>query len=124
MFSLSHFGYNGTIPGNVKNDYWGYRQVDDVWYLFLMMILLFGVDALSAWVNTLILSTFTKLSFFQECCRIMERYWYFIAVKFALKLTTMLATKEINLGMDATGQWNWITNDGRINLINGSSLIF
>ena len=32
----------------------------------------------------------------------------------------MFATKDINLGMDSTGEFNWITNNGRIKLINGS----
>ena len=120
VVSFAYYGYNSTILGNVKNDYWGYRQIDDVRYLFQMMILLFVVDALSVWVNSFILSTVTKISLFRECCRIMKRYWHFIAIKFALKLTLMFATKDINMGMDVTGEWNWITNDGRISMINGS----
>ena len=120
MFSFAYYGYNATILGNVKNEYWGYRLVDDVPYLFQMMILLFAVDALSAWVNSFIISTVTKTSLFRQCCRIMKRYWHFFAVRFALKSTLMFATKDINLGMDVTGEWNWITNDGRLSMINGS----
>ena len=33
----------------------------------------------------------------------------------------MFATKDINLGMDSTGEWNWIINDGRISMINLST---
>ena len=120
VFSFAYYGYNGTILGNVKNDYWGYRQVDDIWHLFKMMIVLFAVDTLSAWVNSFILSSVAKISLFRESCRIMKRYWHFIAVKFALRLALMFVTKDINLGMDATGEWNWITNDGRIKMINSS----
>ena len=88
-----------------------------------MTLLLFGVDAVSVLVNSFILSTLAKVNLFRDCCRIMKKYWYFIAVQFALKMMTQFATKDINLGMDSTGEWNWITNDGRASLINGSTVL-
>ena len=118
--SMAYYGYNGTILGNVKNDYWGYKAVDDIGYLFQIMILLFGVDVLSTLINSFVLSSFTNVNLFQEFCRIMKKYWYFIAVKFATNMYMMFGTKDINLGMDSTGEFNWITNNGRIKLINGS----
>ena len=123
VFSLAYFGYNGTLLRNVKNDYWGAKPVNDLGYLFQMMLLLFGVDAFSVMVNSFILSTLTNVNLFRECCRIMKHYWIFMAVKFAVKMVTMIATKDINSGMDTTGEWNWITNDGRISMINSSTYL-
>ena len=122
-FFCAYYGYNGTILGNVKNDYWGYRKVEDIEYLFQMMLLLFGFDALCVLVNSFILSSLTDVSLLRECCRILKRYWHFISVKFTLKLILIFATKDINLGMDSTGKWNWITNEGRVRLINGSTVV-
>ena len=119
--SMAYYGYNGNILGNVKNDYWGYKAVDDMGYLFQIMILLFGVDVLSSLINSFVLSSFTNVSLFQEFCRIMKKYWHFFAVKFATNMYMMFATKDINLGMDSTGEFNWITNHGRIELINSST---
>ena len=119
-FSMAYYGYNGTILGNVKNGYWAFKSVDDIDYLFQMMLILFGVDTLSVLVNSFILATFTNVSLFKEFCRMMKTYWHFIAVKFAMSMMIMFVTKDINLGMDSTGKWDWITNDGRINLINNS----
>ena len=34
-FSCAYYGYNSTILGNVKNDYWGYEKVEDSRYLSL-----------------------------------------------------------------------------------------
>ena len=28
-FSMAYYGPNGQLIGNVRNDYWGYRKVDD-----------------------------------------------------------------------------------------------
>ena len=44
-----------------------------------------------------------------------------MAVKFATKMCTWFATKDINFGMDSTAKWDWITEDGRIQLISNST---
>ena len=44
-----------------------------------------------------------------------------MAVKFATKMCTWFATKDINFGMDSTGNWDWITDDGRVQLISNSN---
>ena len=64
--SMAYYGYNGTILGNVKNDYWGYKAIDDMGYLFQIMFLLFGVDVLSTLINSFVLSSFTNVNLFQE----------------------------------------------------------
>ena len=98
-FYMAYYGYNGNILGDVKNAYWEYTPVDDIGYLFQMMLLLIGVDTLITLVNSFILSTFANVDLFRESCRIMKRYWNLVAVKFALKLF-IFASKAIKLGMD------------------------
>ena len=119
--AMGYFGFNGTILGDVKNDYWGYRPVDDIGYLFQIMILLFGVDFFSTLINSFTLSILTEVALFREFSRIMKRYLHLITIKFVFSMYLMFLTKDINLGMDATGDFNWITNEGRIKLINGST---
>ena len=97
-FHMTYYGKNGDILGDVRNGYWGYTPVDDIGYLFQMMLVLFGVDTSITLVNSFILSTFANVKLFQESCRIMKRYWHLIAVKFSLK-TFIFLTKDINLGM-------------------------
>ena len=119
--STGYYGYNGTILGDIKNGYWGYQPIDDIGYLFQIMGLLFGVDVLSLLINYFILSTMTNVNLFSECCRIMKKYWQFIAVDFATNMMIMFLTKDINLGMDSTRKFNWITKEGRIKFINEST---
>ena len=119
-FSMAYYGFNCKLLRNIRNSYWGAKPVDDVGYLFRMMLLLFGVDAFSVLVNSFLLSILANVKFYRECCRIMKKYWHLMAVQFSIKMMVAFATKDINLGMDPTGEWNWITNDGRISLINNS----
>ena len=120
-FAMAYYGPNGSILGNVRNDYWGYKKVDDVGYHFLMMLLLFSVDTLSMIINSIGLSILTDVKLFKECCFIMKRYWLFMALRFALSVCNQYATNDINLGIDSTGQWEWITKEGRYRLIQNST---
>ena len=119
--AMAYYGYNGTILGNIKNGFWGYKPIDDIGYLFQMMILLFGVDVFSTLINSFVLLISTNVTLLREFSPILKRYWHFFAIKYASNIFIMFATKDINLGMDTTGEFNWITNDGRIRLINGST---
>ena len=121
VITTAYYGFNGNIIGDIKNDFWGYKPIDEIGYLFQMMGLLLGVDVLSSLINGLTLSSLTNVNLFREICRIMMKYWHFIAAKFAAEMFRMFALKDINLGMDSTGKFNWITDDGRISLINGST---
>ena len=120
-FAMAYYGPNSTILGNVKNEYWGYKRIDDVGYLYRMMLLLFGVDTISVIVNSLILKTLADIDLFQEFCRIMKNYWFVFAVRFGQIMCTQYATKDINLGMDFTGEFEWITKEGRLQLIVNST---
>ena len=122
-FALAYYGPNSTILGNVKNGYWGYKKIDDVGHLYRMMLLLFGVDAFSVIVNSLILRKLTDINLFQELCRIMKKYWFFIAVTFGQSMCVNYATKDINLGFDSTGEFEWITKKGRLQFISNSTEI-
>ena len=62
VFAFAYFGPNSSILGNVKNDYWGFKLVENIGYLFQMMFLLFGVDIFSLFVNFVIISTFLAIS--------------------------------------------------------------
>ena len=120
-FLMAYYGFNGTILHDVRSDYWGAKPVEDVGHLLQMMFLLFGVDVLSVLVNSFVLTTLTSVNLFRECCRIIKEYWHFIAVLLAIKMMGHFASRDINLGMDSTGEWDWITNDGRISLIYNST---
>ena len=120
-FAMAYYGPNGSILGNVRNDYWGYKKVDDVGYHFLMMLLLFSVDTLSMILNSFGLSILTDVKLLKECCYIMKKYWLFMALRFALSVCNQYATNDINLGIDSTGQWEWITKEGRFRLIQNST---
>ena len=117
-FAMAYYGPNAHILGNVKNSYWGYSKVEDIGYLFKMLFLLFAVDTGSFFFNAFWLWTRVKVNLFREFCWILGNYWYFIAPKLAMIVAANFATNDINLGMDATRNFDWITREGRLRLTN------
>ena len=61
------------------------------------------------------------MNMIREITRILRDYWQIIAIKFATNCVGYLASTDINLGGDVTGQFDWITFEGRLSLINNSS---
>ena len=105
---------NRTILGNVKS-------VEDVANLFQTMLLLFGIDIVSMIVNSKILSKFTDVSLYEELCRTMKRYWIFVAVRCAATSCIYFGSNDINLGIDPTGEWGWISQEGWLQLIHNTT---
>ena len=86
-----------------------------------MMLLLFVVDTISVMINSFILGKLTDVNLFQEFCLILKKYWIFIAIRMGANMCVQYSTNDINLGMDSTGDFEWITNKGRFQLISNST---
>ena len=120
-FAMAYYGPNASILGNVKNNYWGYKQVDDATYLFLIMVLLSALDSLSLLINIGILLKLTNVNLYRQFLYVIKKYWHLIGVTFAWNMCVYFANNDINVGMDSTGEWNWINKGGRFRLIYNSS---
>ena len=120
-FAMAYYGPNATILGNVKNHYWGYEKVDDINHVFVMLFLLFAVDTVSVLFNAILLWNAVNINLFQEFSLIIGKYWFFIATKLAMLLMANFATNDINLGMDSTWEFDWITSAGRARMLYNST---
>ena len=73
-FAMVFYGPNAELIGNVKNGYWGYRQVEDVNWVFIVLFLMFAIDTLSMLVNAASLWIYGEINMLQEFLRIIETY--------------------------------------------------
>ena len=85
------------------------------------MTLLFAVDTLSVLLNSLAIWNAARVNMLFEFCRVLSKYWFFIAIKLALNMTAYFATNDINMGMDGTQSFQWTSREGWINLVNNSN---
>ena len=57
----------------------------------------------------------------EEFCRMIRKYWYFMGINIALVTTLSITSTDINMGMDGTHSYEWVTNEGWMNLLNKSN---
>ena len=52
---------------------------------------------------------------------VVRKYWLFMTVKLAYNMAAYFATNDVNFGNDSTGRFEWITEEGRLNLIHNAT---
>ena len=121
--AMAYFGPNGHLLGNIRNSYWSYKEIEDVSNVFTTMFIIFAVDSLSVLVNSLCLWKKKHLRMHREFLRIFKKYWMFMAIKLGFNMSTYFCGNDINFGLDGTFKFNWITHEGRMELIYNSTHI-
>ena len=120
-FAIAYYGPNAKLLGNVQNGYWQYKAVDDVSRTFLVMSGMFTMDLLSLFLNAIILWLSCKLNIFKEICSVLQKYWYIMALKLTNNAYLYFASNDVNLAMDLTLKFRWITNDKNFNSTSNST---
>ena len=118
--AMAYYGPNAHILSNVGNTYWS-TEMEDIGYFFLVLFGLFAFDTLSALINSFCLWKMLDINMFHEFCRVLEKYWFFMGVKLSFNMVTYFSVNDINAGMDKTRAFQWISDEGWMDLVNRSS---
>ena len=122
-FTMAFFGPNGMLIGNVLADIWTYVKVDDVKGLYIIQFVLFGVDCLSVILNGIILAKFGNVNLLQEFCKALKKCWMILAIVLAHNIAGYFALNDLNSANDMTNEFEWITLEGRIRMIQNSTYL-
>ena len=120
--TLAHYGPNAALFANIGSQLWG-EPIENLIQLYYTMFFLFGIDSLSAVLNSLILWKVLNVNMLQEFGDIISKYWIFIVFKLSNNLQGYLATTDVNFGLDTSGNFEWITTEGRQNIIDNSTYL-
>lgn len=120
-FIMAFYGPNAMLIGNVRSGIWAYEAVDDIGRYLRVVISLFGVDLASVFMNTYCLYKFANINLIQGFLRLLRKYWTLLVVKLSFDLFLNFCYNDINLGMDMTTEFSWISDEGRMNFINSST---
>ena len=115
-------GPNATLFSNIGNNYWS-KEIDDLGPLLITMSVLFGVDILSVLINFFCIWKALKVNMLSEVCRVLNKYWYFMTIQLSASMSLYFAGTDINFGMDETLSFQWISNEGRISMVNASNVL-
>ena len=116
VFTMAFFGPNSCLMKEIGNNYFGGKAIDNVSIFYFGLIQMFTIDFFAMIVTGISLQHLCHLDLFQEFCNVMKQYWMIFMIKLP-SITFYYVTKDVNLGLDDTGDYLWITDDGRKNLI-------
>ena len=117
---MAYHGPNAHILSNVGNNYWS-EEIEDMSVLLTTMSFLFVIDCLGVAINTICLWKEMKVNIVRESCRIVRKYWFLIAIPLGSGMAIYLTSNDVNFGIDATLTFQWISREGRANLICDSN---
>ena len=118
--ALVIYGPNSNILVNVGSIYWG-EVIEEIGPLLFSMGILFVFDLLSVLVTSVVLWKVASINMFQEFRDGIDKYCLFLMIKLGTQFASYFALSDINLGMDSTGNFDWITPEGRQSLIYNST---
>lgn len=116
-FLMAYFGPNAYLTGNVLLDVWAYKPVDDINGLLRIQILFCGVDLLSVILNHFVLLKFANVNLIQAICKMIQDYWVVLSIYLVNVVVSFFTRNDVNCAMDLTLKLEWITRDGRLDLI-------
>ena len=126
-FAAAYYGPNSRMIGNVRAAYWAFKEVEDPDQLYSAMALMFLVDVGCTVATGCTFWISCKINIIQKFLEVMKKYWWLLVIKLAASGTSflpMFAQNDINTGCDFTFKFEWITLEGRLNLIqNATDLI-
>ena len=114
--AMAYYGPNADIFSNVGNSYWS-KAMKDIRPVFLMMSILFIVDLLSVMINSFLLWKILNVNVLKQFKEVLCKYWFMIAVPLELSMSLYLACTDVNLGIDESHSYPWISREGRQYLI-------
>ena len=116
VFSMVFFGPNAILMNGVGNNYFGGNVIKDSQVFYLGMLQIFAFDVLVMIMSVISLKCLCDVNLFHEFCNIMKKYWIVFLIKLP-SITFYYVTNDVNLGMDESTKFLWITDEGRHQMI-------
>ena len=123
-FAIAYYGPNSEMIGNVRAEYWAFKEVENVQQLYMAMLLMFIADVGCIIATGILLWLFGRINIIQKFLNLMKKSWWILLLKLSASSTsflTMFAQNDINNGCDFTFEFGWIIDGGRISLIQNAT---
>ena len=80
---IAYYGPNAEILGNIRNDYWQYESIDDIWETVMVVLIMFIFDGLSAVISGFMLWRVCSINILRKTTKLIKELWPVIAVNIA-----------------------------------------
>ena len=84
---MAYYGPNGSILGNIRNEYWSFKGIHNLEKLLAGIFKMFAIDVISLATGAILLWKFSSIDFVEETCKAMKKYFPFISLTVAGAVT-------------------------------------
>ena len=112
-FIVAYYGPNAEVLGNIKNDYWQYKAVDDPMDLIQNLLLLVGVDSVMLVIITIILYCCCNVNLFYVYMFILKEYGATFAIQIMALMHALFCGIAVACALDFTFKFDWWLDQGK-----------
>ena len=80
---IAYYGPNAEILGNIRNDYWQYESIEDIWETVKVVLVMFVFDGCSAIIAGFMLWRVCSIDVLRKTAKLIGDLWPIIAVNIA-----------------------------------------
>ena len=120
-FAMAYYGPNANLIGNVRNDYWHYKAVDDASWTFIVMFGMFAMDLVSFFLNAGIIRFKCNVNLFKETCIVLHKYWLIILLQLVNNTYHNFLATDVNLATAWTRNFDWLTSHYNVSTVVNST---
>ena len=77
---MAYYGPNGSILGNIRNEYWSFKEIHNLEKLLAGIFKMFAIDVISLATGAILLWKFSSIDFVEETCKALKKYFPFISL--------------------------------------------
>ena len=89
-YTIAYYGPNAPILGNIGNDYWHFRKVEEILPLIKWAFIICLIDFISTLVTGMMLWKYCRIHLMREVLSVLKKYGYIIAIHAAINVNKVI----------------------------------
>ena len=107
-FLAAYYGPNAGVLGNIKNDFWHFKALDDHWPTTEGLLLLTAFQTITFVLAGIFLYCSVNLNLFFVFLHIMKEYGLILSIHQAFLLEHLFCLITISCAFDFTFRFDWV----------------
>ena len=79
-YTISYYGPNAAILGNIGNDYWHFKKVESISPLIISALIICLIDFLSTLISAFLLWKYCQINLLNEVFAVFKKYGFILAI--------------------------------------------
>ena len=107
-FLAAYYGPNAELLGNIKNGFWQFKAVDELWAPTKSLLFVVVFDSISFILAGIVMLCFCNMNLAHVYLHMMKEFGLILSIHHAYLLQHLFCLVTISCAFDFTFQFDWI----------------